>query len=135
MTKKPLPSLSRRERQIMDIIYRRGKASVGEVMGDLPDPPSYSAVRATLRILEEKGHLKHEKQGPRYVFSPTLPREQARESALKQLLHTFFDGSVEQAVLALLESGASRLSESDLDRLARLIAHTKKGGTDHDDTV
>ncbi|MFH1744361.1 MAG: BlaI/MecI/CopY family transcriptional regulator [bacterium] len=133
---KPHTNLSRRERQIMEIIYRRGKASVADVMEDLPDPPSYSAVRATLRILEEKGHLNHGKQGPRYVFSPTVPRENARRSALKQMLHTFFDGSVEQAVAAMLEFNESRLTESNLDRLAQLIEKTKKGEVpDHDDAV
>src|SRR5262245_65537883 len=86
-------SLSRRERQIMEVIYRRGQSTAAEVLEGLPDPPSYSAVRAMLRVLEEKGHLRHEQNGPRYVFLPTVPREQARRSALKQLVQTFFDGS------------------------------------------
>ena len=97
--------LSRRERQIMEIVYQRGTASAADVMDNLPDPPGYSAVRAMLRILEEKGYLEHEKQGPRYVFRPTLPRDEASRSALRQLLRTFFDGSVEQAVAALPDTG------------------------------
>src|SRR5690349_12580974 len=92
--------LSRRERQIMDVIYRRGQATVAEVLEELPDPPSYSAVRALVRVLEEKGHLRHEERGPRYVFIPTVPREAARRSALKQLVQTFFEGSTEQAMTA-----------------------------------
>src|SRR3954466_11091420 len=88
--------LSRRERQIMEVIYRRGQATAAEVMEEMPDPPSYSAVRAMLRVLEEKGHLRHDQQGPRYVFLPTVPRDKARRSALKQLVRTFFDGSAEQ---------------------------------------
>ena len=120
--------LSRRERQIMEIIYRRGRASAADVMKNLPDPPSYSAVRATLRILEEKGYLRHEKQGARYVFRPTLPRTRAGRSALRQLLKTFFDGSVERAVAALLDVSESELSDEDLDRLARLIEQARKEG-------
>ena len=120
--------LSRRERQIMDVIYRRGQATAAEVLEDLPDPPSYSAVRAMLRVLEEKGHLRHEQQGPRYVFLPTVPREQARRSALKQLVQTFFDGSTEQAVAALLDLSDRALSDAELDRLARLIDQARKEG-------
>jgi BlaI family transcriptional regulator, penicillinase repressor len=121
-------SLSRRERQIMDAIYRRGQATAAEVLEDLPDPPSYSAVRAMLRVLEEKEHLRHEQQGPRYVFLPTVPREKARRSALKQLVRTFFDGSTEQTVAALLDLSASRLSDAELDRLSQLIERTRKEG-------
>jgi predicted transcriptional regulator len=121
-------SLSRRERQIMDAIYRRGQATAAEVLEDLPDPPSYSAVRAMLRVLEEKGHLRHEQQGPRYVFLPTVPREQARRSALKQLVRTFFEGSTEQTVAALLDLSASRLSDAELDRLSQLIERARKEG-------
>src|SRR5262245_37449264 len=95
--------LSRRERQIMDIIYERGQATAAEVLESLPNPPSYSAVRAMLRLLEEKGYLTHNQDGPRYVFMPTLAREKARKSALKQMLRTFFDGSTEEAVAALLD--------------------------------
>jgi predicted transcriptional regulator len=120
--------LSRRERQIMDVIYRRGQATAAEVLEDLPDPPSYSAVRAMLRVLEEKGHLRHDLQGPRYVFLPTVPRDQARRSALQQLVHTFFDGSTEQAVAALLDQSDRTLSDAELARLARLIAQARKEG-------
>ena len=120
--------LSRRERQIMDAIYRRGQATVAEVLEDMPDPPSYSAVRAMLRVLDEKGHLRHEQQGPRYVFLPTVPRDQARRSALKQLVHTFFDGSTEQAMAALLDQSDRSLSDAELARLARLIAQARKEG-------
>lgn len=121
-------NLSRRERQIMDIVYRQGQATAAEVLEALPDPPSYSAVRAMLRILEEKGHLKHEQQGPRYVFLPTLPREKASRSALKQLVQTFFDGSTEQAVAALLDLSGSKLSSDELDRLSELIDQARKEG-------
>ena len=120
--------LSRRERQIMDVIYRTGQATAAEVMEGIPDPPGYSAVRAMLRVLEEKGHLRHEQQGPRYVFLPTVPREKARRSALKQLLQSFFDGSTEQAVAALLDLSASKLSDEDLDRLSALIEQARKEG-------
>jgi predicted transcriptional regulator len=120
--------LSRRERQIMDVIYRRSQATAAEVLEDLPDPPSYSAVRAMLRVLEEKGHLRHEQQGPRYVFLPTVPRDQARRSALQQLVHTFFDGSTEQAMAALLDQSDRSLSDAELARLARLIAQARKEG-------
>jgi predicted transcriptional regulator len=124
----PERGLSRRERQIMDVVYRRGQATAAEVLEDLPDPPSYSAVRAMLRVLDEKGHLRHEQQGPRYVFLPTVPREQARRSALQQLVHTFFDGSTEQAVAALLDQSDRTLSDAELARLARLIAQARKEG-------
>jgi predicted transcriptional regulator len=120
--------LSRRERQIMDVIYRRSQATAAEVLEDLPDPPSYSAVRAMLRVLEEKGHLRHEQEGPRYVFLPTVPRDQARRSALQQLVHTFFDGSTEQAMAALLDQSDRSLSDAELARLARLIAQARKEG-------
>ncbi len=120
--------LSRRERQIMDSIYRRGQATVAEVLEDMPDPPSYSAVRAMLRVLEEKGHLRHDQQGPRYVFLPTVPRDQARRSALQQLVRTFFDGSTEQTVAALLDLSDTRLSDDELDRLSRLIKRARKEG-------
>jgi predicted transcriptional regulator len=126
---KPSPSqLSRRERQIMDIIYRQGQATAADVMDQLSSPPSYSAVRAMLRILEDKGHLFHEEQGPRYVYLPTLPREKARSSALKQLVQTFFEGSTEQAVAALLGMSKDSLSEEELDRLAGLIEQARKEG-------
>jgi predicted transcriptional regulator len=120
--------LSRRERQIMDAIYRRGQATVAEVLEDMPDPPSYSAVRAMLRVLEEKGHLQHVQQGPRYVFLPTVPRDQARRSALRQVVRTFFDGSTEQTVAALLDLSDSKLSDAELKRLSRLIDQARKEG-------
>lgn len=120
--------LSRRERQIMDIIYQRGQATAAEVQENMPDPPSYSAVRAMLRLLEEKGYLKHEQDGPRYVFKPTLAREKARKSALKQMLETFFDGSTEQAVAALINLSKAKLSPDELDRLSQMIETAKKEG-------
>ncbi len=120
--------LTRRERQIMDIVYRRGRATAAEVLAALPDPPSYSAVRALLRILEEKGYLRHQQEGPRYVFLPTLARDKARRSALKQIVQTLFDGSAEQAVAALLDMSQPRLSQADLDRLVRLIGKARKEG-------
>src|SRR5262245_13031433 len=113
--------LSRRERQIMDIIYQRGQATAAEVLEGLPDPPSYSAVRALLRLLEEKGYLTHDQDGQRYVFIPTLAREKARKSALKQMLQTFFDGSTEEAVATLLDISRSKLSKEELDRLSAMI--------------
>jgi predicted transcriptional regulator len=117
--------LSRRERQIMDIVYRLERVAVADVLDRLPDPPSYSAVRAMLRILEEKGHLRHEQDGTRYVYFPTVPREAAKESALKNLLRTFFGGSREAAVAALLEGEA--LSDSELERISELIEQARKG--------
>jgi predicted transcriptional regulator len=120
--------LSRRERQIMDIIHQRGQATAAEVLELLPEPPSYSAVRALLRLMEEKGYLKHQQDGPRYVYLPTQTREKARRSALKRMLETFFDGSTEQAVAALLELSRSKLSPEELDRLSRLIAQARKEG-------
>jgi predicted transcriptional regulator len=125
---KPPPALSRRERQIMDIIYREGRATAAEVLAGLPDPPSYSAVRAMLRVLEEKGHLRHEQSGPSYVYTPTLPRDQARRSALRHLLKTFFGGSATQAVAALLDVSKKELSDEDLARLSDLIEAAKKEG-------
>ena len=122
------PQLSRRERQIMDVIYRRGRATAADVHADLPDPPSYSAVRALLRVLESKGHLSHASDGPRYVYAPTVPRGRARDSALRQLVGTFFDGSTEAAVAALLDLNATRLSDAELNRLAGLIAQAKREG-------
>jgi predicted transcriptional regulator len=110
----------------MDVI----SAGPGDHIDQLADPPSYSTVRALLRVLEEKGHLRHEEDGPRYVFLPTVPRERARQSALRQILHTFFDGSTEQAVAALLDlsSARAKLSDAELDRLSRLIADARKEG-------
>jgi predicted transcriptional regulator len=121
--------LSRRERQVMDIVYRAGEVTVSEVLAALPDPPTYSAVRAHLRILESKGHVAHRQDGPRYVYSPTVPREEARESALTRLLATFFDGSVERTVATLLDLEAGNLSDEELDRLSGLVAAAKKKGS------
>lgn len=120
--------LSRRERQIMDVIYRMGEATAAEVMDNLPDAPSYSAVRALLRILEDKGHLRHDKVGPRYVYQPTLSSEKASESALNHVVTTFFSGSVSQAVAALLEASDSKLSDDELSRLLQSIEQAKKEG-------
>ena len=118
--------LSRRERQILDILYARGCATVAEVRETLPDPPSYSAVRALLRILEEKGHARHESQGTRYVYLPSVPRERARDSALTRIVMTFFEGSAAQAAAALVDSGS--LSDEELTRLAALIERARKEG-------
>jgi BlaI family penicillinase repressor len=120
--------LSRRERQIMDVVYKRGKATAAEVQHGLPDEPNYSTVRAQLRVLEEKGYLRHQEQGMRYVFLPTIPREQARDSALRRLLDTFFEGSAEQVVAALLDGSAGKLSDGELDRLSELIQKARKEG-------
>jgi len=120
--------LARRERQIMEIVYRLGRATAAEVLAELPDPPSYSAVRAHLRILEEKGHLRHDREGARYVFRPTVAVDRARRSALKQVVQTFFDGSAEQAVTALLDMSHANLSEDDLNRLSGLIDKARKEG-------
>src|SRR5678816_1595624 len=118
--------LTRRERQIMDILFRRGRATANEVMGDLSGDPSYSTVRTQLRVLEEKGHVKHEEEGLRYVYIPVVARHTARKSALRHLLDTFFDGSAEKAVAALLGGEASRLSEEELNRIADLVDKTRK---------
>ena len=114
-------SLSRRERQIMDIVYRRGEASAAEILDDIADPPTYSTVRALLRVLVEKGHLQHREDGPRYVYAPTVSRQKARSSALAQLVNTFFDGSASQAVSALLDTSQTKLSRQELDELSALI--------------
>ena len=120
--------LSRRERQIMDVLYRRGRATASEVLEHLPDPPGYSAVRAMLRVLQEKGHVRHEEQGPRYVYMPTVPREKAKRSAVRHLLDTFFNGSAEQAMAALLEASAARLSKEELQRMSEMIDKARKEG-------
>jgi predicted transcriptional regulator len=112
----------------MDIIYELGQATAAEVHEKMADPPSYSAVRAMLRVLEEKGHLKHEEQGPRYVFKPILARKKAGVSALKQLVQTFFDGSAEQAMAALLDLSSTELSDVELERLAQMIEQARKEG-------
>lgn len=123
-----LQGLSRRERQIMEIVYAQGRVTAAEVHERLPEPPSYSAVRALLRILEEKGHLEHEADGPRYVYMPTVPRTAASQSALKQLVSTFFDGSATQAVAALLDMSATRMSAEELEELSRRIDQARKEG-------
>jgi len=128
ITKTPHLNLSRRERQIMDTIYQLGQATAVEVMERLPDPPSYSAVRAMLRLLEEKGHLEHEQDGPRYIYKPTLAHDKAQRSALKHLVETFFEGSTEQAVAALLDLSRAKLSDNELDRLSQLITQAKTEG-------
>ena len=120
-------ALSRRERQIMDILYKLERATVGEVLSQLADKPNYSTVRAQLRVLEEKGHVRHEEHGLRYVYVPCVPREVARRSALRHLVETFFEGSTEKAVAALLGGEVSRISSEELDRLATLIGNGKKG--------
>jgi predicted transcriptional regulator len=129
--KTPSPShneLSRRERQIVDILYSQGRCTAAEVQSALPDPPSYSAVRAMLRILEEKGHVRHEQDGPRYVYLPTVARDNAKRSALRHMLRTFFDGSAEQAISALLDDASTNLSDAELDRLARMINQARRAG-------
>lgn len=125
---KDAQGLSRRERQIMDVLYARGRATAQEVLEALPDPPSYSAVRALLRVLEDKGHVRHEQDGPRYAFLPVVAREKARRSALRRVLDTFFDGSTEQAVAALIDLQSARLDPQELERLARLIDKARKEG-------
>ncbi len=120
--------LSRRERQIMDALYHHGQATVAEVMESIPEPPSYSAVRATLRILEEKGHVLHKQDGQRYVYLPKVSPETARESALQHLVRTFFDGSAEDAAAALLRMSDTELDQAALERLARKIAETEREG-------
>jgi predicted transcriptional regulator len=119
--------LSRRERQIIDILYRRGRATAAEVMDELPADTTYSTVRTQLRVLEEKGHVRHEQDGQRYVYTPAVARGTVRRSALKHLVETFFDGSVEQTVAALL-GGDSHLSEPELERISQLIEKAKKEG-------
>jgi len=125
MTKSKPQALARRERQIMDVLYKLERASVGQVLAALPDQLNYSTVRAQLRVLEEKGHVRHEEHGLRYVYFPAVPRHVARRSALRHVVETFFDGSVENVVAALLGGEVTRISRKELDRLARLIT---KGG-------
>ncbi len=126
MTAKAHVNLSRRERQIMDILHRLGKASATDVLAALPDPPSYSTVRTLLRLMEDKGYLHHETDGTKYVYLPTLAREKALQSALKQMVQTFFAGSTEQAVAALLSK--SKLKQDELERLSVLIEAARKEG-------
>ena len=126
----PTPAeLSRRERQIMDILYRRGRATANEVMADLPGHTSYSTVRTQLRVLESKGHVRHEEEGLRYVYIAALPRRAARKSALRHLVDTFFEGSTEKVVGALLGGDGARLSDEELERIADLVAKARKEGS------
>jgi predicted transcriptional regulator len=123
--KATLSGLSRRERQIMDVLYRLGRATANDVLGELPGAPSHSTVRTQLRVLESKGHVRHEEQGLRYVYFPTTSRQAARRSALKHLVETFFDGSSEKAVAALLGGEAHRISDEELDRILELLKHAR----------
>jgi BlaI family transcriptional regulator, penicillinase repressor len=120
--------LSRRERQIMDILYRNGKASAAEVREAMEDAPSYSAVRAMLRVLEEKGHVRHQAEGLRYVYVPVVAREQAKRSAVKHLVNTFFNDAPDQIVAALLDVSSTRLTREELDRMAAMIEKARKEG-------
>jgi predicted transcriptional regulator len=122
----PHTTLARRERLIMDILYRLGRATAGEVMAELPGAPTSSTVRTQLRVLEQKGHIRHEEEGLRYVYIPAVPRGAARKSALRHVIDTFFDGSAEQTVAALLGGERARLSEQELDRIAELIEKARK---------
>jgi predicted transcriptional regulator len=124
----PPTGLSRRERQIMDILYRQGKASANDVRDAMDDAPSYSAVRAMLRVLEEKGHVRHQAEGLKYVYLPTVGRDKAKRTAVKHVLETFFNGSPEQAVAALLDVASTRLTREELDRMSQLIENAKKEG-------
>jgi BlaI family transcriptional regulator, penicillinase repressor len=123
-----LAGLSRRERQIMDILYRSGKASTAGVLEAMPDPPSYSAVRAMLRVLEEKGHVRHQAEGLKYVYVPTVARDKAKRSAVKHLLDTFFTDAPEQVVAALLDVSATQLTRAELDRMSAMIEKAKREG-------
>jgi BlaI family penicillinase repressor len=121
-------TLSRRERQILDILYARGGATAAEILGSLTDPPSYSTIRALLRVLEQKGHVRHEEDGPRYVFFPRVSRQRASVTALRHVLNTFFDGSAVAAATALVDGSASKISPEELDRLEALIEKARKEG-------
>ncbi len=128
MLKKQQDTLSRREREMMNIIFARGRATASEVMDAMSDPPSYSAVRATLRVLEQKGHLRHQHDGARYVYTPTVNRERVGISALDQLLTTFFDGSAANVVATLIERQKGKMSNEELDQLSKLIEQARKEG-------
>jgi len=125
---KKAQGFSRREKEMMDIIYRLGRATAAEVRGLLAAPPSYSSVRGTLRVLEQKGHLQHEYDGNRYVYKPTMKRERARQTALNHLMTTFYEGSAAAVVAALLEDRGSSLTQEDLDELSELIAQARQSG-------
>lgn len=120
--------LSRRERQIMEVLYQCHRAPVAQIRASLPDPPSYSAVRALLRILEGKGHVRHEEKDLRYVYFPTVPRERVRRTALRRMVETFFDGSAAQVVATLLDPSTARVTNDELDRISKLIAKARKSG-------
>jgi predicted transcriptional regulator len=120
--------LSRRERQIMDVLHTRGQATAAEVLAELPNPPSYSAVRALLRILEEKNHIKHHRDGARYVYLPRASREAASKSALRRVVSTFFKGSAAEAMAALLENSDTEISDAELNKLQQIIKQAKKEG-------
>jgi predicted transcriptional regulator len=126
MSKSRLPALSRRERDIMDVLFRRGRATADEVMRDLTGDPTYSTVRTQLRVLEEKGHVRHEEDGRRFVYMPSVTRAAARKVALRHVVDTFFDGSVERVVAALLGGEAARLSDDELRRIQQLVEDAKK---------
>jgi BlaI family transcriptional regulator, penicillinase repressor len=128
MAREPHSTLSRRERQIMDILYRLGRATANEVMAGLPGDPHYSTVRTQLRVLETKGHVRHDEQGLRYIYMPTAPRHAVRQSAMRHLIETFFEGSAEKMLSTLLGSEGAKLSEEELDRLAKLIEKARKAG-------
>ena len=130
MPKPTYMRLSRRERQMMDVLYQRGTATAAEIQEALPDPPSYSAVRAKLRVLEEKGYIVHFYDGPRYVYKPIVARTTAEKSALNHVLQTFYDGSISKAVAALVQMGSSKLSDDELDRLSELIEKTREEGSE-----
>ena len=128
MTRDLQRNLTRREHQIMDVVYARGRVTVAEVLEDMADPPSYSTVRTLLRLLEEKGQLRHEQDGPRYVYVPVVAREKARRSALRNMLHTFFDGSTEEAVAALLDLHDERKGPVDMARIRAMIEKAQREG-------
>ena len=132
MTPKPSPSLhavlSRRERQIMDVLFQRGRATAAEVMEALPGNTSYSTVRTQLRVLEQKGYVRHEESGRRFIYMPAVRRQSARKSALRHVVETFFEGSAEKAVAALLGGEAAKLTDEQIDRIAAMIAKAKKEG-------
>ena len=128
MPSQPNLHLGRRERQIVEILYRLGEGSVGDVRAAMPDPPSYSAVRGMLRLLEDKGHVKHREEGRKFVYFPAVPRARARKSALRDLLSTFYGGSVSAAMASLLELDRKKLSEEELESLSRLIDDARKEG-------
>lgn len=128
MAAQPHTRLGSRERQIMEVIYRLGRATVAEVLAQIEDPPSYSAVRAMLRILEDKGHLRHEQDGPRYLYLPVVSSERARRSILQDVVKRLFDNSTEKAVAALIESSSARMSDAELERLRRLISTARRQG-------